>query len=162
MADTGEKVVQGTESWPMSRLLGFALQEEPVDLLDSSQQEDATLEPVDLLDSSQEEAYTLGSVPEEPGTASHELFFSCAICLEEHSMEDCYIARMCGHRMCRDAAREVVLGAVRCAPTLGVSSFWCTLVATSYGVPACLHLLSTRCFKPFLQSPAICTTFNTV
>ena len=40
--------------------------------------------------------------------------FDCAICFDEHSMEDCYIASACGHRMCRDAAREVVLNAIRC------------------------------------------------
>ncbi len=39
--------------------------------------------------------------------------FSCAICFDEHSMEDCYVASACGHCMCRDAARKVVLGAVR-------------------------------------------------
>ncbi|CAL5223008.1 g5459 [Coccomyxa viridis] len=44
---------------------------------------------------------------------TNELSFSCPICLEEHSLEDCYIASACGHRMCRDAARKVVLGAVR-------------------------------------------------
>ena len=33
-------------------------------------------------------------------------------------MDDCYIASMGGHRMCRNAARAVVLGAVRCAPGL--------------------------------------------
>ncbi len=47
---------------------------------------------------------------------TNELSFSCPICLDEHSLEDCYIASACGHRMCRDAAREVVLGAVRSAP----------------------------------------------
>ncbi len=64
---------------------------------------------------------TLEAVPEE---LKQELqgVFSCAICFDEHSMEDCYIARMCSHRMCRDAAREVVLGAVRCAPGLGCSA----------------------------------------
>ena len=48
--------------------------------------------------------------------------FSCAICLVEHSLEDCYIASACGHCMCRDAAREVVLGAVRYATASGVSA----------------------------------------
>ena len=53
---------------------------------------------------------------------TNELSFSCPICLEEHSLEDCYIASACGHRMCRDAARKVVLGAVRSAPGLGRST----------------------------------------
>ncbi|CAL5223005.1 g5454 [Coccomyxa viridis] len=65
-------------------------------------------DPMDLLQLDD----TLEAVPEE---LKQELqgVFSCAICFDEHSLEDCYIARVCGHRMCRDAAREVVLGAVR-------------------------------------------------
>jgi len=55
-----------------------------------------------------------GAVSGEPEKAPPGVF-NCAICFDEHSLEDCYIASMCGHRMCRDAAREVVLGAVRCA-----------------------------------------------
>ncbi len=58
-------------------------EDDPVDLLNSSQQDDS---PVDLLDSSQQEDSTLEAVPEEPEIAPHELFFSCAICLEEHSI----------------------------------------------------------------------------
>lgn len=70
----------------------------------------AIQDPMDLLQLDD----TLEAVPEE---LKQELqgVFSCAICFDEHSLEDCYIARVCGHRMCRDAAREVVLGAVRSA-----------------------------------------------
>lgn len=39
--------------------------------------------------------------------------FSCAVCYDDHPMEDCFIASMCRHRLCRDAAREVVLGAIK-------------------------------------------------
>ena len=48
--------------------------------------------------------------------------FHCAICLDKHSMEDCYIASACGHRMCRDAARNVILEAVRYASDLPSSA----------------------------------------
>ncbi|BDA42122.1 probable ATP-dependent RNA helicase DEAH11, chloroplastic at C-terminar half [Coccomyxa sp. Obi] len=44
-----------------------------------------------------------------PGAAT----FSCAVCYDDHPMEDCFIASMCRHRLCRDAAREVVLGAIK-------------------------------------------------
>ena len=87
---------------PLSKLLGFATQENPVGLINSPQQENATLE----------------AAPGEP----NKLAFSCAICLEEHSIEDCYIASACGHRMCRNAARQVVLGAVRYASGLATSA----------------------------------------
>ena len=86
---------------PLSKLLaGNSIQEDSMDL-----------------DSPQQGQDMLGDAPEEPEKASHGMF-NCAICLEEHSMEDCYMASMCGHRMCRSAARKVVLGAVRSAPGL--------------------------------------------
>ena len=85
---------------PLSKLLGFATQEHPVGLINSPQQKDDTLE----------------AVPEKPNSVAHEVSFSCPICLEEHSLEDCYTASACGHRMCRHAGRQVVLGAVRSAP----------------------------------------------
>ena len=78
----------------------------------------AIQDPWDLLGDPQQLVGTLGAVPGEPGKAPQGVF-SCAICFDEHSLEDCYIASMCGHRMCRDAAREVVLGAVRCASGSG-------------------------------------------
>ncbi len=69
------------------------------------------------LDSPQRGRNTLRDAPGEPEEAPHGMF-SCAICLDEHSMQDCYTASMRGHRMCRKAARKVVLGAVRFAPAL--------------------------------------------
>ena len=89
---------------------------------------------------------TLEAVPEE---LKQELqgVFSCAICFDEHSLEDCYIARVCGHRMCRDAAREVVLGAVRSAPGFGCSAW----VTVRHGLPGCwatlLQLLALRLLR---------------
>ena len=49
-----------------------------------------------------------GAKPEENAAT-----FSCQICYDDHPVEDLYIASMCRHKLCRDAAREVVLGAVR-------------------------------------------------
>lgn len=45
--------------------------------------------------------------PERPQT------FSCAVCYDDHPMEDCFIASMCRHKLCREAAREVILGAIK-------------------------------------------------
>ena len=78
----------------------------------------AIQDPVDLLGNPQQVGNALGAELEEHDKARQGVF-SCAICFDEHSLEDCYIASMCGHRMCRDAAREVVLGAVRCASGFG-------------------------------------------
>ncbi len=39
--------------------------------------------------------------------------FSCMICYDDHPMEDCFVASMCRHMMCRDAARQVILSAIR-------------------------------------------------
>ena len=69
---------------------------------------------MDLLGSPQQLGRTLAADLQK----APQGMFSCAICFDEHSLEDCYIASVCGHRMCRDAAREVVLGAVRFAPGL--------------------------------------------
>ena len=55
---------------------------------------------------------------EMPGVAMlqpKEATFSCAVCYDDHPIEDCYIASMCRHRLCRDAAREVILAAIKCA-----------------------------------------------
>ncbi len=48
-----------------------------------------------------------------PVLQPREATFSCAVCYDDHPMEDCFIASMCKHRLCRDAAREVVLGAMK-------------------------------------------------
>ncbi|KAK9901691.1 hypothetical protein WJX75_008551 [Coccomyxa subellipsoidea] len=66
-------------------------------------------QPIDVSGSQQD--------PDEMGVGPvlqrRETTFSCAVCYDEHSMEDCFIASMCRHRLCRDAAREVVLGAIK-------------------------------------------------
>lgn len=72
----------------------------------------ASQDPVDLPGSAQQLEDTLAAELQK----APQGVFSCAICFDEHSLEDCYIASVCGHRMCRDAAREVVLGAIRFAP----------------------------------------------
>lgn len=70
-------------------------------------------EPIDLLGCSQEDdSAAAAALAQEPEKAPGRTF-ECAICYDEHSLEDCYIASMCGHRMCRDAARQIVLGAVQ-------------------------------------------------
>ena len=69
--------------------------------------------PIDLIEGSQGDSSAAATVALERPRAP-ERTFECAICYDEHSMEDCYISSMCGHHMCRDAAREVTLGAIRC------------------------------------------------
>lgn len=66
-------------------------------------------EPIDLLDSQAEGV--VAAEPEEPEPPATT--FSCAVCYDDHPLEDCFIASMCRHKLCRDAAREVVLAAVR-------------------------------------------------
>ena len=76
---------------------------------------------------------TKRAFPDGPGNNRGRMF-SCAICLDEHSMEDCYTASTCGHRMCRNAARKVVLGAVRFAPAIdnSLSKTRCLVVQRSF------------------------------
>ena len=69
--------------------------------------------PINLIEGSQGDSSAAAIVALERLRAP-ERTFECAICYDEHPMEDCYISSMCGHRMCRDAAREVTLGAIRC------------------------------------------------
>ena len=69
--------------------------------------------PINLIEGSQGDSSAAATVALERPRAP-ERTFECAICYDEHPMEDCYISSMCGHRMCRDAAREVTLGAITC------------------------------------------------
>ncbi len=40
--------------------------------------------------------------------------FRCAVCLDDHPLEELFTASMCGHScMCREAARKTVLQAIR-------------------------------------------------
>ena len=74
--------------------------------------------PINLIEGSQADSCAADIVSLECSRAPEcprapQRVFECAICYDEHLMEDCYIASMCGHRMCRDAAREVTLTAFR-------------------------------------------------
>ena len=69
--------------------------------------------PINLTEGSQDISSAAEIAPVECLRAP-ERMFEHMICHDEHSMEDCYISSMCGHRMCRDAARKVTLGAIMC------------------------------------------------
>ena len=83
-------------------------------MLSCLQDESPPQEPVDLASSQLEDLLQLPqeaaphALPEDPcGT------FACAVCYDEHPMQDCFIASMCKHKLCRDAARGVVLAAIQ-------------------------------------------------
>jgi hypothetical protein len=71
---------------------------------------------------------------EDPGGS-----FACAVCYDEHPMQDCFIASMCRHMLCRDAARGVVLAAIQCAAVPFPSSHSCTHPAC----PPAMHITIT-------------------
>jgi hypothetical protein len=80
-----------------------SLPQEPVDLASSQLEEDRLQLPQQEVPPTLPEADPAGS-------------FACAVCYDEHPMQDCFIASMCRHMLCRDAARGVVLAAIQCAP----------------------------------------------
>ena len=71
--------------------------QEPLDL--------AFSQPEDLTAAGEEEAPAL---PEDPAGT-----FQCCVCYDEHPMQEAFIASMCRHKLCRDAARGVVLAAMQ-------------------------------------------------
>ena len=68
----------------------------------------------------------------------------CAVCYDEHDMGECYIASSCGHKLCRKAARGVLLAAIECATTC--------YYAARYVILFCMHILSRCCNTSQLSS----------
>ena len=94
------------------------------------QDESQPQEPLDLASSQPEDlpeaaAGDPRAPPEDPAGT-----FQCCVCYDEHPMQEAFIASMCRHKLCRDAARGVVLAAMGCACRLCMA---CMRHACSHG-----------------------------
>ncbi|EIE20626.1 hypothetical protein COCSUDRAFT_57197 [Coccomyxa subellipsoidea C-169] len=89
---------------------GAAFDERPGPSHTAAEKHQGSSQPIDVSGSQPDPEDMLGV---GPVVQPREATFSCAVCYDDHPMEDCFIASMCKHRLCRDAAREVVLGAMK-------------------------------------------------